>query len=256
MSPQSILWGLAGYLAFLIFQLVRPVRNRSGWDFVVQISFFAAVSFLVAKSIVACFRLATPSFATTVAVFWHTHLTSVPATLALGITIAAPLTGIAIGLGWRNGHPRISWLAKKLGGRARNLEFPDTFFKMTHELLGEMTLISTKSGKVYVGILNEVTSDPNEPARYVRISPIMSGYRRKDDFKVVFNTNYVEELQQANDNTVAQIVEEVPNRDLLIPVAEMTSLSHFDPTLHEKFVAANITLVSGVNVDTAEKTTP
>lgn len=247
MSPQNILWGLAGFVAFLIFQLVRPVRNRSGWDFVVQLAFFAAASFLVAKGLIAGFRWMFPSEANAAIGFWRKHFTSIPGLLALGILLAAPITGVAMGWAWRRCHSYVSWLARVLGGRERNFEFPDTFFKMTHELLGEMTLLSTKSGKVYVGVLNEVTSDPNEPARFIRISPVMSGYRRKDDFKVVFNTNYVVEIQEVDGEKVEQTVKDVPNRDLLMPMSEVISLAHFDPTLHEKFVAANITLVAGHN---------
>lgn len=256
MSPQNILWGLAGFVAFLIFQLVRPVRNRSGWDFVVQVAFFAATSFLVAKIFITAVRALFPAQAAAATTLWRDNLSSVPGLLALGILAAAPVTGIALGWLWHRCHPYVSWLAKKLGGRERNFEFPDTFFKMTHELLGEMTLISTKSGKVYVGVLNEVTSDPNEPARYVRISPIMSGYRRKEDFKVVFNTNYVVELQKAATEKVEETIKNVPNRDLLMPVSEITTLAHFDPGLHETFVKAGITVVSGSNPESDKTVEP
>jgi uncharacterized protein (DUF983 family) len=253
MSVESILWGTVGYIAFLAFKLFQPVRSRSGWDFVVQVSFFAAASFAVEECLIRVIRRALPSQANAVATFWHTYFTSIPGSLTLGMLLVAPITGIVMGLVWRLCHSRVSWFAKVLGGRERNFEFPDTFFKMTHDLLGKMTLISTKSGKVYVGVLNEVTSDLDEPARYIRISPVMSGYRRKVDFKVVFDTNYVMEIQEAKDvNELVKKRENLPNRDLLIPMSEVTSLAHFDPELHKRFVEANITLVAGHNFNPDE----
>jgi len=249
MDLQLILWGLAGFLAFYIFQLAKQVRNRSGWDFVLQTGFFSGASYMLNRPLVLLLRRLLPNCVVTGAGnTWRQLYPQVPLELVIGIMFSGTIVGILSAYMWKVGHPYLSNFAKLLSGRHRNLEFPDTFFKMTHELLGKIALIGTKSGKVYVGIINEVTSDPNETNRFLRFSPIMSGYRRQPDLKVVFNTNYVQEITQAQSDAQAkEAVYEMPNRDFLFPMSEVNSLARFDSTLHNKFVESNTTLIEDLN---------
>jgi len=63
-------------------------------------------------------------------------------------------------------------------------------FPSPDELLGQMILLSLPSGKIYVGILIAATEDPNEPKRFLRFIPVLSGYRKKETLKVACTTFY------------------------------------------------------------------
>ena len=104
----------------------------------------------------------------------------------------------------------------------------DIFFFTCTNLYEKLVFVTLKSRKVYVSVLIDFTSDPDEPSRYIRIMPTISGYRSNKDLTVIYNTNYVAGAQEPEDVTA---------RPLLIPMSEVTSLSEFDKKLHDRFVA-------------------
>lgn len=70
----------------------------------------------------------------------------------------------------------------------------DKFFIDSYPLVQEI-LISTDSGKVYVGFISDL-AEPNEKKgidQEIKIIPTCSGYRDPETHKVVFNTYYPEE---------------------------------------------------------------
>ncbi|WP_426767591.1 hypothetical protein [Erwinia aphidicola] len=83
-------------------------------------------------------------------------------------------------------------------------------------------LVSLKSRKVYVGTVNMI-SEPNEkqgPNLEVSINPIMSGYREKDNLRVLFSNDYSE--LKGIDTSV------------IFPMSEVAQASWFDMDTHEK----------------------
>lgn len=244
MTLYSILWGIAGYISFFVFQLTKPIRIRSGWDFVVQTAFFALICYLVARALVFFISLliSTYYFAE-IKLWWHDAF-GPTFTLVLGIILAAPL-GIIISLVWRVGHTPLSQLVSWVSGKERNLEFTDIFFAFCDRRLGELILISLKSGKVYVGILSAVTEDPNEGHRCLELIPVVSGYRNKETQQLTFDTNYIQDGESP---------EKVPNRNLLIAVNEVVSIANFDQQLHEKFIKLGITKIDNNRVGEKIKT--
>ncbi|MEN4740389.1 hypothetical protein ABEH08_06240 [Pantoea agglomerans] len=83
-------------------------------------------------------------------------------------------------------------------------------------------LVSLKSRKVYVGTVNMI-SEPNEkqgPNLEVSINPIMSGYREKDNLRVLFSNDY-SELGDVDTSVI-------------FPLSEVAQASWFDMDTHQK----------------------
>lgn len=83
-------------------------------------------------------------------------------------------------------------------------------------------LVSLKSRKVYVGTVNMI-SEPNEkqgPNLEISIEPIMSGYRDKDNLRVLFSNDY----NNLGDNDTS----------VIFPLSEVSHASWFDMDTHEK----------------------
>ncbi len=238
MTLENILWGLSGYIAFLIFQLVKPSRNRSGWDFVLQVSLFSICSYALSQLLRALFLLVAPTqYTDTIRHFWYFIFPSKSIHFAVGLFVSVFVGGI-IAFTWSKYHNKLSKLSNFLGGKNRDFEFSDTFFATCHNLLGKLVLLTLKGGKVYVGVLTQATQDPNESMRFLKITPVLSGYRNKETFRVSFNTNYVFDIQNDDSSTVKP-----PARDILIPVAEISTMAEFDKDLHDQFVKIGITKI-------------
>lgn len=83
-------------------------------------------------------------------------------------------------------------------------------------------LVSLKSRKVYVGTVNMI-SEPNEkqgPNLEISINPIMSGYREKDNLRVLFSNDY---------SNLVNI-----DTSVIFPLSEVSHASWFDMETHEK----------------------
>lgn len=94
-------------------------------------------------------------------------------------------------------------------------------------------LITLKSKKVYVGIVNQL-GEPNEsslPNQEISIVPALSGYRSSDKLKVIFTNDY-DELD-SNENDISTIIK----------VCEIETASWFNAEVYER--------VNG-NVDNAQ----
>ena len=94
-------------------------------------------------------------------------------------------------------------------------------------------LITLKSKKVYVGIVNQL-GEPNEsslPNQEISIVPALSGYRSSDKLKVIFTNDYAE--LDSNENDISTIIK----------VCEIETTSWFNAEVYER--------VNG-NVDNAQ----
>lgn len=224
MQPEFLLWGIPGYIAFLVFQLARPVRNRSGWDFVAQTSLFALAIYVVSRCLIAVASTHYPLLVSTTASFVKQVIPSdISAPLGLGLLCSVP-TGIIIGVLWRVTNRLFSLIFGWLFGIRRDYRFTDTFFATCSQLVSELVMLSMDNEKVYVGILIEASDDPNESSRFLKLAPIMSGYRKEPEKRVVFNTDYVGAGNEPDQR-----------RDMLISVQKVVTIAQFDPALHQHF---------------------
>ena len=85
-------------------------------------------------------------------------------------------------------------------------------------------LITLKSKKVYVGIVNQL-GEPNEsslPNQEISIVPALSGYRSSDKLKVIFTNDY-DELD-SNENDISTIIK----------VCEIETTSWFNAEVYER----------------------
>jgi hypothetical protein len=227
LTPQLILWGLPGYIAYYLLQAVRPRRAKSGWDFVVEVGLLALTCFIAARALIEVGTWLLPDAAATARHFWPREYSFA---LALGIFPVAEIVGVGLALTTRRRARLLGSYHRWITGRERDFHFSDVFFKTCDELLSDLVLITLTSGKVYVGVLIAATEDPNEVKRFLRFNPILSGYRRKDDLQVTYTTFY-EGSKGAR-------------RAFLIPVDQLTVLARFDWERFNYFVGTgNITLV-------------
>ena len=85
--------------------------------------------------------------------------------------------------------------------------------------------ISLDNRKVYVGFIQAIPSlDPSRG--FVRILPVISGYRDDKTLTMVFTTDYTEMLSQAS------VVDDFV---IVLPISSIKTLNFFDPTTHERF---------------------
>ncbi len=239
MTPEFIRWGISGYISLLLFQLARPIRNTSGWDFVAQTSIFALINFTFSKLFLSSINFYTPLFVTTLNLYL-TRLFPFEDSLHFFIGMASsPFVGIAMGKIWFRFHNKVSYLSTWLSGRERSLEFYDPFFATCNSLLSNVILITLTSGKVYVGVLVSATDDPNESQRFINIVPIMSGHRKTDTSNVKFDTDYIRPEEYASSD--------IPSRELLIAFNQVSTMAKFDLELHNWFVKTRRTEIAYQN---------
>ena len=233
-DPVLLLWFVPGYLALQLYRQVNPVRTKQGWEWVFQTAFAAILCFLVARVFLAAglaLAQTNPQEVEQWKRWWASEFNlRYSFSLALGIFPSSVIVAGILCVG------RIAWDDLRLGFQASFVGSPseDIFFFTCSNLYEKLVFVTLKSRKVYVGVLIDFTSDPDEPTRYIRIMPTISGYRSSDDLTVVYTTNYVAGAGQPEDVTAHPV---------LIPMAEITSLSEFDKTLHDRFVAQGSTVI-------------
>ena len=90
------------------------------------------------------------------------------------------------------------------------------------------------SGKVYVGYVTRNLNAEVE-RRYLRMLPIVSGYRTRDTLRVVFTTLYEQIRDEALDP--ASPFHSLLDKDfeLVVPLAEIKTVSLFDFDAYEAF---------------------
>lgn len=92
-----------------------------------------------------------------------------------------------------------------------------------------------KSGKVYVGqVLNMPTDLANE-RKYVRLPPLLSGYRDATTHQLRFTTDYAKVYPRLDASTSAGQRTTADEFVLVIPVAEISAANPFDWDVYEWF---------------------
>ncbi len=99
-----------------------------------------------------------------------------------------------------------------------------------------MLQITLKSGKVYIGYVNE-TSNPRKTdnTEYFTLFPLLSGYRNRRTHELVITTNYYDAYRRIFSN-------DIPFDDIriefktLIPRLEVSAMAFFDADYYDQFV--------------------
>lgn len=92
---------------------------------------------------------------------------------------------------------------------------------------GRLIMFSVKNGKVYVGLVASL-QDPSRTMQFIKIVPLMSGYRDKDTKVVQFTTFYPQ---------VDETGQPVKAFEVVLPTGELQSVNLFDETIHAKYFA-------------------
>lgn len=212
MTPDFLLWGLVGYVAYYLSHLIRPTRAKGGWDFVMEVGLLSLLCFVIARLVSVLLlessRVALPSWIS----------------LTIGFAVGGAV-GLLLGFTYRQRARLASAYYRRATGSRRNFLHSDVFFETCEELLGDTVMFSMKSGKVYVGLLTAATSDPNETKRYIRFVPLLSGFRSKEDQKITYNTFYDPQQDE--------------RRAFLIAADEISSLAPFSFEQLEKFAQSD-----------------
>jgi hypothetical protein len=100
-------------------------------------------------------------------------------------------------------------------------------------------LISLKSGKVYVGQV--ITNfNPAYEMQSVKISPIVSGYRKSEDQTVLFNIDYTDLLSMIDNNDPTVSERDKGDLGIVIPLEEITSACIFSLPMYKRFFAHHL----------------
>jgi hypothetical protein len=99
-------------------------------------------------------------------------------------------------------------------------------------------LVTLKTGKVYVGQII-ANFNPAYEVRSVKISPILSGYRRPEDQTVTFNIDYTELLASIHNHDPNVSERDKGDLGIVIPLDEITSASIFSLPMYKRFFAAH-----------------
>ena len=235
-SPALILWLIPGYLSILLYRRLNPLPSKQGWEWIFQAASAALICFLTARGILAAMMyLGSDSFVQDARGWWASQFPlEYTFSLALGIfpgTLIATLTMVLL----RRAADRFI----KLLSRFSWVPTDDIVYFRLLRLKGLLVFVTMKTGKVYVGGLDDFTNHLDAPERHIVITPIMSGYRDKENHQVVFTTEYMGgdlDLEDAEPERVAA-------EPILIPMSEITALSQFNEELHNRFVQRGTTVM-------------
>jgi hypothetical protein len=100
----------------------------------------------------------------------------------------------------------------------------------------EQIMVTLSNGKVYVGFVTS-NVDPSFDRKYMRMMPMLSGYRDEHTKDFVITNDYARVYQEL----ITEESPELENADrfqLVIPVQEIMSASLFDPDVYTLFTIA------------------
>lgn len=104
----------------------------------------------------------------------------------------------------------------------------------------KLLMFTLDDHKVYVGIVEAVFGNQRSRDAYVKILPLMSGYRNKDDHKVKFTTYYKSVYRLVNKDSPSRITDKGP-RDIrsqfekVLPVERIVSAGQFSSQYFQRF---------------------
>jgi hypothetical protein len=104
----------------------------------------------------------------------------------------------------------------------------------------KLVSITLKSGKVYVGFISHNFFNPWSELRSVKIIPVQSGFRDKDDHHIEFTTYYEEVIKYTEKSQ--DIDMDIEDFQMGIPMQEIVTINIFDPRVYEKFTPITATI--------------
>lgn len=107
--------------------------------------------------------------------------------------------------------------------------------------------ITLSSGKVYIGFVTS-NFDPAFERRYIRLLPMLSGYRDAATKDLIISRDYARAYQRLIEEDNALLIEAADRFQVVIPIPEIASANLFDPDVYSVFRA--------LDVDLAEETEP
>ena len=132
--------------------------------------------------------------------FIYQMLADIPPVPGLPLFIGALIWGLVLPFLF-NLLLRKEWAAKRIirkyGTGLENLRLESIETKLP-------ILLTLGTGKVYVGLCLD-TPDPEQDNEYLRILPLLSGFRKEGTYQVVFNTSYGNVYQKIKEKTLPKI---------------------------------------------------
>jgi hypothetical protein len=239
--PELIIWLIPGYLALRLYFTVNPFKSKQGYEWFFQTGGAGLLCFVLARLIL----LAARAVESLLPCFWGRCLDlnmarsvisqqfpfAYAPTFVIGALVGVPLTAVilnAVRGPWAKLQIRFKrWFTESTSA--------DLLYYACRQLEGEQVLLTLENGKVYVGLLVDFTSDPDETEKYLKIVPIMSGHRDPKTFRVEYTTAYVRYVDAASKATA---------QELIIPVKQLVTFARFDDELHDWFVRAGLTVMN------------
>lgn len=217
MGWEILLWAIPGYFALLLYHRKKEIPHKGTWDFFVKIAPFSLATFVLSHMMVRLLTRYLPPWASETFVSFNAILgydLSLQFVLALIPCARLTVMGAAL-IKWYYGFEK---------------ERP-LLTKTLDALMDKPGVIHLKNRKVYVGALIGFDS-PDDP-KYLQVTPYISGFRDPSTLQVTYDTNYFLAMSEGD----------LPNRDMVIPMSEISSLSRFDMKMHNAFVADGRTLI-------------
>jgi hypothetical protein len=235
-AAELAVWLVPGYLVLLLYLHVNPLRSKQSYEWFFQAAGLGILSYSVASVLsfswwhsFGLLPAWTPWLgASRVQCWWSAHFVFTNSGLWVIAIAASPLIA-TIATGGRELFAAAQRLVEKLSPKSPP---SDIFLSRCRQLENKLVIVSVDGGKVYVGLLTDFTTDPDEPDRYIEIVPIMSGRRQTDTGFVEFTTPYI---TSNTEPTAGDLAELADRRAILIPVKKVSTFAPFDIELHKWF---------------------
>jgi hypothetical protein len=236
--PELVIWLIPGYIALRLYFTVNPLRSKQGYEWFFQTAAAGMLCFVLARVVVLILHSAgallpcidgycVSSSVVRDAIFRVARF-PYSATFVVGVLVAPAIGALLCAV-----RPRWVLVQRWFKRRFTESSSGDLLYYACRQLEQERVLVTLDNGKVYVGFLVDFTSDPDEPEKYIKILPIMSGHRDDETFKVRFTTPYLP--YSATVNTTPQ--------EMIIPVKRLTTFARFDESLHNWFISSGLTIM-------------
>lgn len=149
---------------------------------------------------------------------------------------ASPFVGLfvwaaSIPLTLTQKHPLLWMVNRRINKILRKNEFERL---VMHSIKAEsLLLVTLDSRKSYVGLPADTfdLGHPDTAKKYLRILPLLSGYRNSSDMDFVITRDYLEVLSDDSPENE----EKWRNLEIVIPVDKITTLQEFDLDLYDLF---------------------
>lgn len=237
-TPELLIWLIPGYFAFLIYRRLNPLPSKQGWEWVFETASAALICFLTARLllIVGVAWAVSPADLNYWRSLWAEYFPfRYSFSLLLGIFPGSLVAVIVLAISRALGDDVEAMMR-------RMLEVPtdDLYLFRMREWKSKLVFVTLKSGKVYVGGLEDFTSSPDVPERHFLLTPILSGYRHKDTQQVVFTTEYIGAFATEGKPEPERATAE----PTLFPFSEVVSIARFNEPLHNHFVQIGTTVMN------------